>query len=127
MANEPTNTQLMETITEFRDEVMGAMNTFAEAMDRRFDRVETRLDRVEQDVAVLKTDVTSMRATMVTKSYLDDKFADEGARTGGQIRDTNLKIHALTDALVVEGSLRPATSTRITMMEPFPRRAPRRS
>lgn len=126
--------EVRQPLEEVQTEIMDAMQTFASDVDRRFDRVEGCLDRVEQDVnglkqdgSSLRTDLTAMRATMVTKSYLDDKFADEGARTGGHVRDTNLKVHALADALVAEGALRASSSSRITMMNPFPRRTSRRT
>ena len=120
MPAEPTNTQLMGAITgfrndirtemlEFRDEILDAMGTFSESVDRRFDAVETRLTRVESQ--------------MVTKSYLDDKLADEGALMGGNVRETNLKIHALTNKLVSAKSLSASAARSVTLMPPFARRS----
>ena len=42
---------------------------------------------------------------MVTKGYLDDKLAEEGARYGERIRRMHAGIGALADTLVKEKSL----------------------
>lgn len=39
------------------DEIMQALNQFANQVDKRFDDVDKRFDKVESDVAELKSDV----------------------------------------------------------------------
>ena len=103
-----TRHELSHAIQESQKEVIEAMQLFASDVDGRFHRIENRLDKVE--------------ATMVTKTYLDDKFADEGSRYGLLIRETNDKTHRLVDALAIEGSLSPHAAGDITRSKPFGRK-----
>jgi hypothetical protein len=80
------------------DEMISVLHEFAHSVDQRF-------DEVGRDASGMKQRLTRIEATMVTKDYLDDKFAREGSRYGGLDLKTNEKIYVLTDALVAEGSL----------------------
>lgn len=102
-------------------DVITAVQEFSTNVDQRFTRLESEVGVLK----TLKTDVTAMRATMVTKAYLDDKLADEGVRYGGMIRETNEKIHAFVDATAAEGSLSERAASKVRSMRPFPRRASR--
>jgi hypothetical protein len=67
-------------------EILEAMQTFAESVDKRFDRidqrfenVEGRLGKVEAEMVTkdyLATELNKFKTTMVSKDYLDDKLAD---------------------------------------------------
>lgn len=50
-------------------DILEALQTFSEQVDRR-------LANLENDVVSLKSDVMKVKATMVTKDYLDNKLAD---------------------------------------------------
>jgi hypothetical protein len=54
-------------------EVLQAINQFASNIETRFLEIEKRFDFLEKEVGHLKVN-------MVTKSYLDDKFADFGIK-----------------------------------------------
>ncbi len=58
-----------DAIDERFNEMQESIHVFSESADRRFDRIEA-------DVGSLKQRVTSIETNMVTKRYLDDKFAD---------------------------------------------------
>ena len=92
---------LIETVKDFAQYVHDRFLS----IDDRFDRVETRLSRTE--------------AVMVTKEYLDDKLADLRSDLGLTDRNTNIKIHSLTDELVEEKSLKPVTGKTIKSLPPF--------
>lgn len=64
--HEPTNADLLEAIQDF-----------AASVDQRFDRVESDIAVLKTDVAELKSDVAGVKSQMVTKSYLDEKLADQ--------------------------------------------------
>lgn len=87
-----------------KNDIVGAINIMSTRMDGRFDKVEGRLDRVEKDVKEIK-------ATMVTKEYLDDKLAD----TKGDI-----KMRELITILREKQVLADDDVKRILSMEPFP-------
>jgi hypothetical protein len=93
-------------------EILEAIQTFAGNVDKRFEALEHRVGHLESNM-------TSMKSSMVTKDYLDDKLAEHGSRYGMLIRQTNKKIDALTDALVSIGSLPVQVAKRISGMEPF--------
>ena len=53
-----------------------AINDLAIMTKKGFDETQEDREGIKKDVGTLKKDVTKIRATMVTKSYLDDKVAD---------------------------------------------------
>ena len=52
------------------------INDLAIMTKKGFDEAQEDREGIKKDVGTLKKDVTKIRATMVTKSYLDDKVAD---------------------------------------------------
>ena len=52
------------------------INDLAIMTKKEFDEAQKDREGIKKDVGTLKKDVTKIRATMVTKSYLDDKVAD---------------------------------------------------
>lgn len=50
------------------DDLTEAIQDFASDVDKRFNEVDQRFNRLE-------TDMTKVKATMVTKDYLDEKLA----------------------------------------------------
>ena len=68
----------------------------------------------------LKTDVTSMKATMVTKSYLDDKLADLRGDLVVLTRKEDTKLKTLVEVLQKKKVISNQDARRILTMEPFP-------
>ena len=105
-SHEPTNVQLLEAIqgigqrlerhvTVVEDgflEVNETIHDLAEHMDKRFDAVDKRFDGVERRV-------TKVEASMVTKSYLDDKLADRRGDLVGMLRTEDQKVNRLVGVL----------------------------
>lgn len=69
-----------------------------ETINQRFDRVEQRLDNIEKDTSVIK-------ATMVTKSYLDDKLADLEGGLIAKLRKEDQKVDRLIEIMRVKSLL----------------------
>lgn len=75
------------------DEVLTAVNDFANDTKKRFDDLESRVNNIESTMATkddlatmaTKNDLAGFEMQMVTKAYLDDKLADLGAEIGGRI------------------------------------------
>ena len=56
-------------------DILEAINSFATNTEQRFQKLETRFDTLETRFDKLETKVIAMKATMVTKDYLDEKLA----------------------------------------------------
>ena len=131
MEKEPTKGELLDAIQGIiqgtQSEILEAMQEFSSEVDRRFDAVDRRFEAVDKRFDRIEGRLTSVENKMVTKAYLDDKLADEGVRYGGMIRETNEKVYAMADHLVAEKSLTTSSSSRIKLMNPFPRRSIKRA
>ncbi len=137
---EAKNEELMETVLQTQE----ALHLFATDVDHRFDEVNSRLGGMEQRIGGMEQRiggmeqriggmeqrlsgvegrVGGMEQRMVTKDYLDDKLADQGACLSGLIRETNGVIGSLTDVIVTAGSLPRPVGERIKRQRPFFRAA----
>ncbi len=103
MTNEPTNSDILEAISAFSTNV-----------DEKFGQVDQRFDRLE-------TDVTRIKATMVTKDYLDDKLSDLRDDLVVLVRKEDTKVTALVGELTRLNVLPEDSAKRILNMEPFAR------
>lgn len=92
--NEPTNQEILEAINEF------ATNT-----DQRFNKVEK--------------DLTYVKATMVTKDYLDGKLADLRGDLVVLMRKEDTKLKTLVDVLCEKKNINDKDKKKIFKMEPF--------
>lgn len=85
-------------------EVLEVINVFAQNVDDQFSAIRAELGYTKTDVGSLRSDmatsksgIISIKATMVTKSYLDDKL---GALRGDLVllaRKGNRKLEDLID------------------------------
>jgi hypothetical protein len=103
MQNEPTNSDILEAISVFSTNV-----------DEKFDQIDQRFDRLE-------TDVTRIKATMVTKEYLDEKMSDLRGDLVVLVRKEDTKVTALVGELTRLNVLPEDSAKRILNMEPFAR------
>ncbi len=97
-----------------KEEILEAIATFSGQIDQKFDKIDQRLGRVESDIG-------SIKATMVTKDYLDDKLADLRGDLIGIDRRVDGKIDFLTGHLETAGSLPPASATAVRAIKPLGR------
>ena len=88
MNDEPTTKNILE-----------AINTFSNAVDKRFDKIE---------------------ATMVTKEYLDDKLSDLRGDMVVLTRKEDVKLRTLAEILHKHQVISNDELKQVLLMEPFP-------
>ena len=101
--NEPTN-----------QDILSAINTFAQHTEERFTGIENRLfgvenklsgvenklSGVEQRLSGVEQRLTTVETTMVTKDYLDEKLGDLRGDMVVLMRKEDRKLTALVEELV---------------------------
>ncbi len=65
-----------ETVDQKIDRLAIAVKEGFDAVDKRFVGIDGRLDGIDGRLDALEQKTTRIEATMVTKSYLDEKLAD---------------------------------------------------
>ncbi len=80
-------------------------------------------EQTEKQFKDIKTDITSIKAQMVTKSYLDDKLADLRGDLTLLIRKEDTKLKATVNILADKKVLSKDETKKIFSMEPFPQLA----
>lgn len=97
-----------------KQEILDAINTSAT-------ETQQQLDALKTDVSSLKTDVAQIKATMVTKDYLDEKLGDLRGDLVLLTRKEDKKVVAIIELLVERNVIAAADAKRILAMDPFPR------
>lgn len=87
-------------------EVLEAVNTLSTHMDERLSRLEG--------------DVTQVKATMVTKNYLDDKLYDLRGDLVVLMRKEDKKVQSLVELLHSKKIISEEETKRILSMDLFP-------
>lgn len=67
---EPNNSEILATVNDLSTtvgDILVAINDFSTKTEQRFEKVENRLGHIEWDVSTIK-------ATMVTKEYLEQRL-----------------------------------------------------
>jgi archaellum component FlaC len=95
-------------------DVLDAMQTFSSSVNEQFVRVDKRFTGLDKEIATIK-------ATMVTKEYLDDKLTDLRGDLVALVRKGDRKLAAVVDELVKRQVFDEATARRIFELEPFAR------
>lgn len=88
------------------------MESFAGMVKEGFDSVDEQFKKVDEQV-------TKIRATMVTKNYLDDKIADLRGDLVVLMRKEDTKLKKLVERLRAKNVLDDADVQAIVRMEPF--------
>lgn len=86
--------------------------------DNLMPRIE---DLLKEELAPLKGEIAEIKATMVTKSYLDDKMADLKSELIAQDRKLEKKTDTLVDTLVDRRVLKASDVDRLEQARVFPR------
>ncbi|MFA5130017.1 MAG: hypothetical protein WC477_03810 [Patescibacteria group bacterium] len=116
-----------------KQEILEAIQAFAEQVDHRLNNLESDVGTMKSDMGTMKSDmgtmksemgsmkfeITSIKSQMVTKDYLDDKLADLKSELIILTRKENTKLSVLVEELVVSKTLTRKTADRILLMEPF--------
>jgi len=85
---EPTNSEILE-----------AINNFATNTEGRFQGVENNFQDMEGRFKGIEKEITAIKATMVTKDYLDDKLSDLKGDLVVLMRKEDAKLCGLVDLL----------------------------
>lgn len=80
-------------------------------------------EQTEKQFKDIKTDITSIKSQMVTKSYLDDKLADLRGDLTLLIRKEDTKLKATVNILEEKRVFSKDDTKKIFSMEPFPQLA----
>ena len=94
------------------DDVLGAIHGFAIDVQEKFNKIDVRLDKVEKDIVTIKS-------TMVTKSYLDDKLADLRGDIVVIVRKEDTKLKSLVEILLKKKILSEDEVKTVYALEPF--------
>lgn len=109
MPHEPSSQEVLDAVLHLGESIQG----LATHVDDRFLQVDARFTGIDQQLK-------EMRATIVTKSYLDDKLADLRGDLVVLARKGNVKLQELVEELERRHVLDRETAHRILMLEPFP-------
>jgi len=96
---EPTNNEILE-----------AVNNFSTKMD--------------SEIGDIKSEIGTIKATMVTKDYLDDKLSDLRGDLVVLMRKEDTKLRTLVDVLKKRNIISNEDAQQILAMEPFPQLMP---
>jgi len=108
---------------ESKHEILEAISLLADnvqSISDRLDGLSTKVDGLTGRVDNITSRVSRIEATMVTKSYLDDKLADLRGDLIVLARKQNTKLNILIESLVSEGVLPRKVADKILALEPFP-------
>jgi chromosome segregation ATPase len=117
-----------------KHEILEAISAFAEQVDVRFDSIERRLaghdakftnlesrmGGLESRMGGLDSRLNRIEATMVTKSYLDDKLGDLKGDLISLLRKEDQKVNRLIGVLAEEHILAAPKVKGISSIEVFP-------
>lgn len=111
-------------------DVLDAINNFAQSVDERFvgiderfDRIDGKLNGVDSRFDRLELEIGKIKATMVTKAYLDTKMFQMRGDLVGYDKMADAKTDALANALHSKKVLDSKTVSDINDLSPFKRKS----
>ena len=104
---------------ESKNEILEAINEFSSKVDERFDKVDERFDKVDERFDKVEGEISSIKASMVTKDYLDEKMADLRGDLVVLMRKEDTKVGKLIEILKRRKVITEAEEKEILSMEPF--------
>jgi chromosome segregation ATPase len=125
-------TNVEENFTEVKQDIkdikkrVTKLETKVESIETKVKSIENKVGSLEINVGSLETKVgsldtttTSIRAQMVTKSYLDDKLADMYGKNITHTKQINTKVVSLANHLRDEGNLSTNSLKQVIALPPF--------
>ena len=104
---------------ESKNEILEAINEFSSKVDERFDKVDERFDKVDERFDKVEGEISSIKASMVTKDYLDEKLADLRGDLVVLMRKEDTKVVKLIEILKRRKVITEIEEKEILSMEPF--------
>jgi len=83
--------------------------------------INPQFEDIRKDISSIKTDIGSIKATMVTKSYLDDKLADLRGDLTVKLRKEDAKVNRLIDLLQTRKVLNEQDVRQLDEFQIFPK------
>ena len=113
------NNDILEIKKDIRD-ILDTMNAFANHTEKQFVEIRQEIGGIKQEIGGIKQEITQIKATMVTKAYLDDKLADMRGDLSMYDRQQDKKVDFLTQTLANKKVLTSKEANAIIAMSPFP-------
>ena len=107
-----------ETDQKF-DEALEVINVFADRTESRFSKIDERFSRLDEKFSKFDKRLTRVEASMVTKSYLDEKMSDLRGDLVVLMRKGDVKFKALVGVLHGKKVISQTDVKKIYSMEPF--------
>lgn len=96
------------------EDIHMAVSVFAERTDKQFAEIRLDLD-------ALKIDVNKLKATSVTKEYLDEKMATMYGNSMSVDKKVDKHVDAVVEILAENKTIAPEQKQQLNAMEPFPK------
>ncbi|MFA6534121.1 MAG: hypothetical protein WCT37_03030 [Patescibacteria group bacterium] len=77
-------------------------------------------NKMDGELGVIKSDITHIKATMVTKDYLDHKMAEQKGDLTVLIRKEDSKLKTVVSKLTAKKVFSPTDRAEVFALEPFP-------
>lgn len=127
VVDERLDKKLDEKFLKFEDRIVNRIiGDVGEMLEQNvlteIEKVRVGLEDVKTDVAGLKKDVTAIKATMVTKEYLDEKLGGTRGDLIAYDRRLEAKTDTLVGALERNKTLAPADIAVLETARVFPKR-----
>ena len=103
---EPTNLDILQKIESSNTEILQIINNYA--------------THIEEEIGGIKTEIGGIKATMVTKDYLDDKLSDLKGDIIITMRKEDMKFKALVEILQKRNLISSEDVRTVLSMQPFP-------
>ena len=109
MNNEPTISDVLEAVSGLSTNI-----------DERFEGIDKHFEGIDKRLSHLEKDMTQVKATMVTKNYLDDKLYDLRGDLVVLMRKEDRKMVSLIEVLRTRKVISDEDAKSILAMELFP-------
>ena len=96
------------------------IDDLAVIIKREFDKNNKEIGGVKNEIRGMKKNIVKIKATMVTKDYLDEKMADLRGDLVVLMRKEDNKVRKLLDILEKRKVISTKETKEILAMEPFP-------
>ena len=97
--------------------VLVAIERFETKVDGRFDGIDDRFALVDDRLSNMGKDLSTLKASCVTRSYLDQQILD----VAGLVRKEDGKLNALVDVLHCRRVIDDGDLANLRTMGPYPR------
>ena len=101
-------------------DVIDTINTSSTVIAVELHDIKQDISGMKQDISGMKQDITRLKATAVTKEYLDEKMLEQRADLILLTRKEDRKVVALIDELRQTHVLSGTAAKKILALEPFP-------